>query len=329
MSEILSQSEMEALLSNVITDEPIRKKHSVKAVHHGIDKRLQKYDFRRPFRISKEELRFLNFFFDRYTRNLSSSLSASLRMDTEVHVTKVEQIIYDEFIGSLPDPSCISIVKMRSMEGKVAIQMDPSIVFPIIDRLLGGSGQPLDVVRNVTDIEQQVLESVIMIILNRLEVAWQPSMNLKIELLRHETNPELIQLVPLNEVVILISMNMTMGTSRGMMRICYPSQLLAQITEQLDIESVQTIGARPLTAEHIHKRKAVLMNSPFKITGEIRGARISVGDLLKLNVCDILPLSRKVDDGISVCIQGLEKYIGEIGYRENKKTIQIMSIREN
>ena len=161
MAEILTQQEIDALLSNVsdiIKSKPEIEHEAKKSVQ---GKKISAYDFKRPERISKGQRRSLHFMHDRFARNFSSNLSAYLRTITDFNLVSVEQLTYAEFLMSIPNPTCFNVIALEPIGGNIALEMNPSIVFPIIDRHLGGSGKPLLVTRNMTEIEQNILRGII------------------------------------------------------------------------------------------------------------------------------------------------------------------------
>ncbi|MBU1628262.1 flagellar motor switch protein FliM [bacterium] len=235
MAEILSQQEIDALLSNVsdvIKTEKLEEAEPKLASLQG--KKISAYDFKRPERISKGQRRSLHFIHDRFARNFSSNLSAYLRTMTEVNLVSVEQITYAEFLMSIPNPTSFSILTLEPIGGNIALEFNPSLVFPIIDRLLGGEGIPLLVTRTMTEIEQNILKGVLNLTLKDLNEIWTRVTGTKMSLFAMETNPQLIQIVPPNEVVILISFEIHIAEASGMMNLCIPSLTLESISSKFD-----------------------------------------------------------------------------------------------
>ena len=134
----------------------------------AVDAMRRRYNFRRPDRVSKEQLRSLHFLHDRFALNLSTSLSAFLRAMTEVSIVSVEQFAYSEFLMSLPDPTAFYAVAMPPLDGVGALELNPSVAFTMVDRMLGGTGQTPAPNRALTEIEQNVLDSVVKLLLEHL-----------------------------------------------------------------------------------------------------------------------------------------------------------------
>src|SRR5271157_5487680 len=138
-------------------------------------KTVQPYDFSRPDRISKEQLRALHLLHENFARSLASSLSAYLRAYVMVNLVSVEQISFLEFTQCLPSPSCIVSMAMSPFDSTAILELNPSIVYPVLEMLLGGTGKTrLKVERGITEIEQSLLDSVLRLVLHDLEESWAP-----------------------------------------------------------------------------------------------------------------------------------------------------------
>src|SRR5215813_11752907 len=125
------------------------------------DRKIQKYNFKRPDRISKNQIRSLHFVHDRFARNFSSSLSAYLRTVVELSLENIAQISYSEFMNTVSDPTCYSAIALKPLDGLAALEIGPALVFPMLDRLLGGIGRPIATVRPMTEIEQSIIQNVL------------------------------------------------------------------------------------------------------------------------------------------------------------------------
>ena len=224
MAKILSQEEVDALLKS--HTKPAGKACGRRGEESGVRPRLQAkkaqaqrkvtlYNFRRPDRVSREQMRSLHFMHDRFARNFSSSLSAYLRTITEVNLVSVEQLSYQEFLLSVPDPTCFNAISIKPLEGALALEVNPTLVFPIIDKMLGGPGEPLKQLRTMTDIEQSIFDGVLKLVLEDLREAWRGIVDLDFRIQARETSPQLIQIVAPNEVVLLVVFEVKIGPVSG------------------------------------------------------------------------------------------------------------------
>ena len=179
MAKILSQEEVDALLKShtkptgkgAATGGGDRGAAPSQAKKAQLQRKVTLYNFRRPDRVSREQMRSLHFMHDRFARNFSSSLSAYLRTITEVNLVSVEQLSYQEFLLSVPDPTCFNAISIKPLEGALALEVNPTLVFPIIDKMLGGPGDALKQLRTMTDIEQSIFDGVLKLALEDLPFA--------------------------------------------------------------------------------------------------------------------------------------------------------------
>jgi flagellar motor switch protein FliM len=219
MGKILSQEEIDALLGSAREIEREASREPVESVASE----ATLYNFRRPDRVSKEQIRSLHFLHDRFARNVATSLSAYLRSATDVSVVSVEQFTYSEFLMSLPDPTAFYALSLPPIDGLGALELNPSIAFAMIDRMLGGTGRPPSLSRALTEIEQNVVDSVVKLILENLSEAWGPIINVHFRIHGRETRPQMLQVAAPNEVFILLVFDIKIAETRGMLNLCVPA----------------------------------------------------------------------------------------------------------
>jgi flagellar motor switch protein FliM len=186
------------------------------------------YDFRRPDRIAKDQLRAIHVLHENFARGLASSLSAYLRAYVVVNLVSVEQLSFMEFSHCLPSPSCLVSLAMKPFDGNALLELNPALVFPILEMLLGGSGKTTSRLnREVTEIEQSILEGLYRIILNDLQNAWQQVTTMHFSIESFETEPQLLQILAPNEAVVAISMEVRIGENTGMINLGIPSIIVS------------------------------------------------------------------------------------------------------
>lgn len=334
MAKILTQEEVDALLNTVQSAEPSadtsavleeavaqvqveRKKKKAKQY-----KKVMVYNFKRPDRVSKEQMRSLHFLHDRFARNFSSSLSAYLRTISEINLVSVEQLTYSEFLLSLPDPTCFSSISMRPLEGNAALEINPSLVFPIIDKMLGGPGEPLSEIRAMTAIEQNIFEAIIRLMLEDLKEVWRQIVNLEMKVHAQETSPQLVQVVAPNEVVVLIVFEVKFQEVVGMMNFCIPSIILEPIAKEFDQEWY-TGYKKSETFEEAKMLTELVKRVYLDVGAEIRGSTITVQDFLSLESGDIIQLTAKPEDPVMLSINAVPKYQGQILITNETRAFQV------
>ncbi|MCP5051066.1 MAG: flagellar motor switch protein FliM [bacterium] len=337
MAKILSQEEVDALLSEFSDDDagaapapaaaaaaPKEEFKPKKKVVRD-DKKVSIYNFRRPDRVSKEQLRSLHYLHDRFSRNFSSSLSAYLRALIDVNLYSVEQFTYAEFILSLPDPTYFNAIAMQPLEGSSVLEINPKILFPMIDKILGGKGEDFGGgMRTITDIERTLIEGVVNLILRDLEDAWKQIAKLKMKIVATETSPQLIQVVAPNEIVVLIVFELKVGEAKGFMNFCIPSIVLEPIAKRF---SQDWYADRAKTSvEEVKKIKLNLLRTGIQLEAGIYKNFISVRDLLNLGTGDLIKLETKVNDAVNLKLNGVTKYNAYQVRKDDKKAVQVVNL---
>src|SRR6185295_996696 len=250
--EVLSQAEVESLLTTMEaggartgTPKPTPPKGPSR-----LRDRVLPYDFKRPERVGKEQMRALQSLHEGFGRNFGAELSALLRCIVEVKLTSVDQLTYSEFIFSLENPTCFNLLRAEPLEGNLILDINPSILYPIMDRLLGGGKDAGPVSRRpLTEIELRLVGRITSLFLQELKHAWDGLLPLKLSVDRVESNPQLVQIVPPNEVVVLVSFELLLGELRGMINLCIPFNAIERVSSRLASNSWVTYGKSSATAQ--------------------------------------------------------------------------------
>ncbi len=208
-----------------------------KNIRPDTEYRLMIYDFKRPDKFSKDQIRTLAVMHETFARLITTGLSAMLRQLIQVNVSLVDQMTYQEFIQTIPNhPTTLAIVEMPPLKGAAILEIDPTISFAIIDRIFGGKGRSAGFTRDHTDIEFVVLEGIINRILHHLGEAWSTIIDLKPSLGGIETNSMFAQIVPPSEMVVLVTLQAKVGEAEGMINICVPFLTLEPLIPKLSAQ---------------------------------------------------------------------------------------------
>ena len=210
-------------------------------------RRIVPYNFRRPDRLSKEQVRSLYLLHDTFAHALSSSLPLFLRAASSIDLINVEQQSYSEYIRGIADPTVIFSLLLSPLPGIMVVEISPEIAFPLIDRMLGGAGADLSEPRPATEIELKVLEGFVAPLTAALKEAWKPIIALEPQTIGRETRPQLLQAVAPNEIVLTLGFNVQIGESRGTLSMCLPIIMLENIIEKFTQSSYSP--HHPATAE--------------------------------------------------------------------------------
>ena len=324
--DVLSQEEVESLLSAMDTGGGV----GAAGRPHGAGptrsrEKITPYDFKRPERVGKEQMRALQTMHEGFGRNFGAALSALLRGLVEVKLTSVDQLTYGEFIFSLENPTCFNLLKAEPLEGNLILDINPSILYPIIDRLLGGGREGGQMSRRpLTDIELRLVSRITSLFLDELRRAWENVIDLKLEVLRVESNPQLVQIVPPNEVVVLISFELTIGDVRGMMNLCIPFNAIERIGDKLSANTWVSYGQHGATSETIAEITNSLQGSLVEVVVQLASTKINTADLIGLHVGDIITTEKDIHSPLLVSVEGVPKFRAGPGAYKGRKAIKVV-----
>jgi len=320
MADVLSQNEIDELLSAISTG--VVSAENIKLEQK--QKKIKIYDFKRPDKFSKDQIRTLYMLHENFARYLNTYLSAHLRTMVQINVASVDQLTYDEFVRSMPNPSVISIFEMRPLSGNVIMEMNPAIVFSIIDRLFGGIGTPPAKPRALTDIEESIVSRVVNKALESLQEAWKQVINVEPRLEGIETNPQFTQIVPPNDMVVIITLQCRIVNTEGFINLCIPYLVLEPIMSKLTTSYwVASSIAKGGSEQNAMLLQRKLEKTMIPLIVELGKVTVTVGELLDLTIGDVIRLDSRVQDEMDVIIGQYEKFKGKPGVSNNRIALQI------
>ena len=324
MADILSQEEIDALLEAVDDDETSPEELFEK------EKKLEQrtvtlYDFKRPNRVSKEQLRAFRSIHDKMVRTLSAQISSVMRSIVEIQLHSVDQMTYGEFLMSLPSPTSFNVFSVKPLEGSGVLEINPSIAFPMVDRLLGGKGEAYDSSRDFTDIELNLLDTILRVIMQNLKEAWAPVNELYPVVEAKESSPNVIQIVAQNEIVVMVVMEIIIGHTSGMMNICYPVLSLEPVLPKLAARDIM-ISETSSKKSRNRELKTLLGGARVNVEAIIGDAQLTVREMFDLTEGDILILNRPADDTAILCVDGEDKFIARLGLSRFRKTVEVEQV---
>ena len=322
MADILSQEEIDALLEVVEEDGDTE---SVESGEEGDERQIILYDFKRPNRVSKEQLRAVKGIHDKMARNLAAQISSIMRSIVEIQLHSVDQMTYGEFLMSLPSPTSFNVFSVKPLDGSCVIEINPSIAFPMIDRLLGGLGESFESTRELTDIELNLLDAILRVIMQRLKEAWGPITDMYPVVETKESSPNVVQVVSQNEIVIMVVMEIIIGNSSGMINLCYPVIYLEPILSRLANRDIM-LGDTSAKKSRNKELNALVGRAEVFNEAIIGEADLSVGELLDLEEGDVIRLDRAADDHAIVSIDGKDLFLAEIGLHRFRKSIKLQEL---
>jgi flagellar motor switch protein FliM len=281
----------------------------------------QRYDFRRSDRIPNEQIRALRVIHDTFARSLASSLSAYLRTYVSVNLISVEQLLFRDFMSCLPSPTCIATLRIAPFEGMSILEINPSLAFPLIEVMLGGGKiKPRVVEREMTDIERQILDSLLALIVQTLSFSWQSVAKVDFTVEGHETEPGLLHVLPPNEAVVTIATEIQIAEMSGMMNIGIPSSLVKVLRHRFD---QQWTARRNAAADEGAKMLARISEATLLLDARMQGSTVSFDDLLRLGEGDILMLDRSIREPVTVSLNGMAAFEGQVMVSGRRKAVTL------
>lgn len=290
-------------------------------------KRAQPYDFRRPDRIAKDQLRSIHLLHETFARSMASSLSAYLRAYVVVNLVSVEQLSYMEFSQCLPSPSVLVSLGMKPFEGNAVLEINPALVFPILEMLLGGSAKfALKINREVTEIEQSILDGLYRIILNDLRMAWQVVTPMEFAIEAHETEPQLLQILAPNEAVVAVSMEVRIGDNAGMMNIGIPSIIVKMLRHKFDQQ--WSVRRSQSTEQEQARILRLIQLGMMNLDGRLSGPTLRVSELIDLAEGDVLTFDFPVEKPLDLYLNNRLKFRGHVVSTGRKRAFQIEQLHK-
>ena len=321
MSEVLSKNEIESLLSVVSSGKVPLEKLKGKV----LKKTVIPYNFKRPSRISKDQIHSLELLHESFIHTFTVKLANYLRAVVELTLVAIDQITYAEFIASLSNPTYIVIVNIDPLPGQIILEIDPSVTFCVVDRLLGGSGKVLKETRELTNIEHSIMEKVTNLALNCLQQAWSRMFNLSFRIQAKESNPQFVQIAPPGETTLLITTQIKIGKALGVTNICIPYTTIEPLLPKLSSHEWASEPSKQSSEKIFKLIQKNLDEIKVTVIAQLGTAKINIRDFLQLEVGDVVRLEQKVNQDLIVKIENLPKFYGTPGSLGKQRAIQITS----
>jgi flagellar motor switch protein FliM len=339
VTDVLDQSEVDALLAAVDSGQVSSQSAgadsgggsgSASSVYGAggvaqID--VQVYDFKRPERVSKDQMRALEALHEGFGRNFGAALSGYLRTIIEVSVAHIEQLTYSEFIHSLPNPTCFNLLKADQLDGQLCLEISPLIIYPVIDRLLGGSNADLFIPqRPLTQIEQRLVQRITDRATHHLSEAWSNLTPITFKVEDFESNPQLVQIVPPNETVVVVGFELKMGNRAGTMSLCIPYNVIEPIMGVLAAQNWFTYQKKTGQEDHLKKLTRNVSNARVEMRAFLAQTTITMSELMALQVGDVITTDKPIERDVLVQIEGKNKFLGQVGQYRGARSIRVTRI---
>ena len=321
MSDILSQSEIDNLLKQLSEGDL-----DVDQIQGEDEKQVKNYDFSRPTKFSKEHLRTLEIIFEHYSRLISTNLPVYLRKNVQVSVASSETVTFSEFSNALSNPSVLGIVNFEPLNGNIIIEIATNLCYTMLDRMLGGSGQPLEKSRDFSDIELTILQKLLVMFTQLMREPWKNVVEISPVLSRLETNPQFAQVIAPSDMIAIVTLNMKIGDVEGMVNICLPFFTLEDVMDKLNTKYWFSTMQENHDEHYEEYIESMIRRVDIPIKAVLGRSTISVNDFLNLQVGDCIRLDSRVDTDMNVYVGNIKKFTALPGTDRDSYAVQITSV---
>jgi flagellar motor switch protein FliM len=321
LSDVLSQEEIDRLLQSLTTGEV-----NVEEIKEE-GKNIKPYDFKRPSKFSKEQLRTFEMIHENFARTVSTYLSGRLRSFVNISLASVDQLTYEEFTRSLPNPSFITIFTAKELVGSAVMEIGLEVFYTMLDLILGGPGVSISN-RSPTDVEISIMRKEIINILTYLARAWEEIYEFIPSIENIESNPQFVQIAPPGEMVALVTLYISVAKTEGFMNICWPSSVIEPFAEKLSARLWFTAAVSEASKEDEEKLKDNIKQTEMTVAAVLGEAKSTLGEILMLNVGDVIRLNTHHDDPITVRVNDRDKFKGIPGTHKGNYAVKITEILE-
>lgn len=321
MSEVLSQNEIDNLLAALSAGEL-----DPEQMQGNDEKQVKNYDFSRPTKFSKEHLRTLEIIFEHYSRLISTNLPVYLRKNVQVAVASSETVTFNEFTNALSNPVILGIVNFAPLNGQIIMDMATNLGYAMLDRMLGGSGVPLEKSREFSEIELSIIQKILVMFTQLLREPWKNVIDINPVLNRLETNPQFAQVIAPNDMIAIITLNLKIGDVEGFMNVCLPFFTLEDVMDKLNTKYWFSTMQENHDENYEDYIESLIRKVDIPIRAVLGKSAISVSDFMNLQVGDCIRLDTRVTDEMNVYVGNINKFTALPGTENDSYAVRITSV---
>ena len=321
MGEVLSQNEIDNLLAALSTGEL-----DVDQIQESEEKQVKNYDFSRPTKFSKEHLRTLEIIFEHYSRLISTNLPVYLRKNVQVAVASSETVTFNEFTNALSNPVILGIINFSPLSGQIIIDLATNLGYAMLDRMLGGSGVPLEKNREFSEIELTIIQKILVMFTQLLREPWRNVIDINPVLQRLETNPQFAQVIAPNDMIAIVTLNMKIGEIEGFVNVCLPFFTLEDVMDKLNTKYWFSTMQENRDENYEDYIESLIRKVDIPIRAVLGKSTISVNDFMNLQVGDCIRLDSKVDDDMNIFVGNIKKFTALPGAEKDSYAVRITSV---
>lgn len=321
MGEVLSQSEIDNLLSQLISGEV-----DVDQMQENSERQVKDYDFKRPAKFSKEHLRTLEIIFEHYGRLISTNLPLYLRKTVQTTVASSETVTFSEFSNALSNPVILGIVDFKPLNGNILIELSANLGFAMIDRMLGGQGNPLEKNRDFSEIEMTIIERMMIVCMQLMKEPWRNVIDLNPIMDRIETNAQFAQVIAPSDMIAIVTMNIKIGDTEGFMNICLPYFTLEEVMDKLNTKYWFSSMQRDDSVNYQEHIESLVKRVDVPIKAVLGKSFVSVNEFLGLQRGDVIRLNSSVDSEMEIYVGNIKKFTALPGSSKDKYAVRVTTV---
>lgn len=273
------------------------------------------FDFRRPNKFSRDHIRAFQIVHETFARQLSTVFATTLRAVANVTLTSVEQVTYDEYVQSLPNPSYLTILSLKPLPGAAVLQLPLPIAFAAIDRQLGGTGEALSPKRPLTEIESNIMRSLMERALRELEYAYETLVRVEAEIVQQEFNPQFAQVAAPSDMAIAVNFDTRIGEKRGAGSLCIPYDTMQPVLESIASQQLFADRSGRDPESWLRSLEDAINGVTVQLSASFDTVSLNSSDILGLRVGDVVPLEHPIDQPVTVSVDGIPCYQAVTGRR--------------
>ena len=321
MGEVLSQSEIDNLLAALSSGEL-----DADEIKNDNERQVKNYDFNRPVKFSKEHLRTLEIIFEHYGRLVSTNLPVYLRKNIQVTVASSETVAFSEFTNALSNPVILGVVNFAPLNGNILIELSTNLGYAMIDRMLGGSGVPLEKTREFSQIELTIIQRIMTLLTQLMREPWKNVLDVVPVLNRLETNVQFAQVVPPSDMVAMVTLNLRIGDVEGYINMCLPFFTLEDVMDKLNTKYWYSVIQDNRDENYGDYIESMIRKVDVPVKAILGRSQISVADFLGLQVGDCIRLDTRVDSEMEVFVGNIRKFTALPGANDDAYAVRVTSV---
>lgn len=328
MADVLSQSQIDALLNSLDSPEAVAEEE--KLIGEEETRKIKKYDFKTPKKFTRDRLKLVFSVYENFARVISSYLTSMMRLSCQIEMVDIEEQKYFEFNNALSENDIVAMVDGAVNNGKgntdaLMIQMSNSLIYALIDRMIGGTGEVESDDSDVdfTDIEISLFENVMVHLLPIMEESWRSYFDVAFKFDKIETNPRLIQSIQADEIVVIVVLNMEVQGTTGTFNICIPGGIMEDVFKLA--EQTNLAGRKREHQDELSKEEILdsLKDSELELRAFLGEANIFLEDVYSLKPGDVINLKKPKDSEVAIHVENKPWYKGRLGEKKGSVAVKI------